>query len=204
VAEDRERRAGVGWQGILLRVVVGLCVGVPLLACLAAGGFVFFLERDLPPASAHPSVKELLSGEEARVRAELEWAARAAMVYMRAEVAAGRAVAQRGQGGSVSLGNGRMCAYNVHKEALRSLERLFAQAVGRLEQVELQNADGSAFTAQGSAHSHTWRLVARLGRKRLRFDFEWHDVAMGSSVNLESVKVLDPPAKTSPTPKKTR
>lgn len=169
-----------------VKVLIGLLIALPLGFVLVCGWSLWSFESNLPPRDAHPSTDALFSQDPAATKAELRWAAEAAL-----ENARGKLPSQGGGGRYRTLARGRLCGYDVFDEARQALKR--APTEGKLREVAIFESDGSPYRGppQGQVQGMTWRLEASLGAQRLRFEFEWHAVSMGSSLNLLSVKVLE-------------
>jgi ribosomal protein L35AE/L33A len=169
-----------------VKILLGLALGIPLAFVLYCGGVLWSFESKRPPRDAHPSLDALFSEDPQDTRRELRWAAQAAL-----DNARGQLVGLRGGGSYQTLGQGRFCVYDSFDEAKRVLER--APADADLSQVVLLEGDGSPYEGPPGprAKGAVWRLEANVGAQRLRFEFEWHDLAMGSSLNLMQVKVLE-------------
>ena len=180
----RKRPSNKGYP-LWVKVFLGFAIGIPLVVVLTCAGMIWSVESKLPPRAAHPSTDALFSSDPGETRRELRWAAEAALQNARGQLSG-----ERGGGSYSTLARGRFCAYDVYDKARGVLRRVPADA--ELREVSLLADDGSVYPGPPASHakSMTWLLEATLGGQRLHFEFEWHDLAMGSSLNLESVKVL--------------
>jgi len=193
-SEEPSREPGTSRKAypLWVKVFIGLAVGIPLSFVLWCGGVLWSFESKRPPRDAHPSLDALFSATAEDTRQELLWAAEAALQNAR-----GQLPGTFGGGSYRTLARGRFCIYDSFDEARRVLKK--APRDARLSEVQLFEGDGSPYRGPPGpqAKGMTWRLEASLGPQRVRFEFEWHDLAMGSSLNLLDVKVLDGPSQPS-------